>query len=336
MQSLGFIPLILILFSGSPAHAAGPALKDRLNRLYHQFTQELLPEQTLPSLDRFRIAALAYCKAKESRAPELNRTTRLAFVDYSESSARKRLYLFDYTARKLLSQSFATHAGASAGWIRFYEEDATGTLPYSKRLILHEGHLDEARFFSARPGSLESSLGLALADSIPYASPLWGDPALRITGLDGLLNATLKGRGVVFHSFDYSEEQVQRMGLAPLSEGCLMLPGIDETRKWIQDLKGALVLLFHERLTSPELNQNLLDEDRNTYEKLRQSLRPRLEAMATDLGWDPATLQAKINFYETKLKTNWLDRATETFELSRQGSKFIHVSLKDEERCFPD
>jgi preprotein translocase subunit Sec61beta len=340
MKALGFILHLLIcsvgLCSLGASAWAEPALEERIRHLYQEFRQTLSSEQTLPSFDHFRSGALAFCKAKESRAEGLTPATRLALVDYSESSAKKRLYLLDFSARRLVSQTYATHAGASAGWLHFYEEDETNSIPYPRRRILHFGDLSESRFFSARPGSRESSLGLALADSVTYASSLWGDPALRMNGLDGALNSSLKNRGVVFHSFNYADEQVVQMHMAPVSEGCLMFPGLDETRKWVEALKGALVLLFHERLVSSDLNQKIFNEDQETYGVLRNRMRIRLESMAQDLGWDSRTLQEKIQHYESKLKSNWLDRATETYELSRQGSQYIGTPLKEEANCFPE
>ena len=115
-----------------------------------------------------------------------------------------------------------------------------------------------------------------------------------------------------------------------------MFPGLDETRKWVEALKGAIVVLFHERLVSPELNERILREDLESYENFKSTLDSRLDGMAPEFGWDPITLQAKKRMYEEKLKSDWLDRAHETFELSRIGSRFIGMPIKEEARCFPE
>ena len=115
-----------------------------------------------------------------------------------------------------------------------------------------------------------------------------------------------------------------------------MFPGFDEARKWIGLLKGTLVALFHERLTDPEKNEALFREDLTRYDELKEKIQTRLSEMAVDLGWDSTLLRQKTTEYGARLKLDWLDRAIETHELAKKGSRYIGAPLTRESECFPD
>jgi hypothetical protein len=337
---LHLIPLSLLALSSARADTDS-LLKERLQVLYEGFAAQSDPLLVLPPFQEFETVARTWCKIQEARSLGMagsgsSKPGRLAWVDYSVPSDQKRLILYDFEKKRVVARTFATHGGASAGRLHFYEEDPSGRIPYSRRKVLSFGSISEARFFSPEHGSNESSLGVALADRESYVSPLWGDPALRLSGLDGGLNSTLRKRGVVFHSFPYVEEQVLKAKAAPVSEGCLMLPGLEETRKWIEELKGAFVVLYHERLISQDLNEQMHAEDLEVHQALLFEVKKRLHEIAIDFGWDERVVAEKTGFYEQRLRTEWLNRAEETYRLMKKGSRFVGAQLRDETRCFPE
>lgn len=308
------------------------SLGARIHSLYGEFSANTSPEVGMPPLESFELVARTVCKLREEYAT----ASKIAWVDYSLPSDQKRLILFDFDSRRVLARTFATHGSGSAGHLHFFEEDPSGGIPYSRRKVLGFGSISETRFFSLEPGSNQSSLGLALADPSSYVSPLWGDPALRMSGLEAGLNSTLRRRGVVFHSFSYHEDQVLRARASPLSEGCLMLPGVEEARKWIDELKNAFVVMFHERLISKNLNEESHEQDLEVHQALRLKVRERLQEMALDLGWSERLLAERTEAYDRKLEREWLNRANETYRLMRKGSRFVGAQLRDETRCFPE
>lgn len=123
---------------------------------------------------------------------ELAEAQILAVIDYSLPSTSPRLWVFDRQAHRLLFHTLVAH-GAGTGE-------------------------NEARHFSNRHGSRQSSLGLFRAAETYHGRNGF---SLRLDGLDSGINDQARSRAIVVHGAWYvSEAMVGQQGRLGRSWGC--------------------------------------------------------------------------------------------------------------------
>lgn len=157
-----------------------------------------------PQVLRLAVAAM-HC-AVTSGIPS---SQRLAVIDYSLPSTRRRLWIFDLADQRLLMRELVAHGRNSGG--------------------------NFAMHFSDRLGSLESSLGLYRT-----LGTYRGDNgySLRLQGIDEGFNNNALARAIVIHGAPYvSEAFAQREGRIGRSWGC---PAVSKrvAQRVINSLKG--------------------------------------------------------------------------------------------------
>jgi hypothetical protein len=116
----------------------------------------------------------------------------LAICDFSQGSAKKRLYIIDICNAQLLMNTYVAHGRNSGGVF--------------------------ATRFSNRPSSLQSSLGFFVTQNTYYGEH---GLSLRIAGLEAGFNDKALRRGIVVHGADYIEEKwLQSSKTMGRSYGC--------------------------------------------------------------------------------------------------------------------
>ncbi|WP_336368192.1 murein L,D-transpeptidase catalytic domain family protein [Marinobacter sp. C2H3] len=134
---------------------------------------------------------------------------RLAVIDFSLPSNRKRMWIFDLSSASLLIKDLVAH-GRASGSTRSTE-------------------------FSNREGSHKSSIGLFRASETYYGKHGY---SLRLDGLEPGINDQARERAIVIHGADYvSPKWVNRYGRIGRSLGC---PAVDNRiiEEVVDDLKG--------------------------------------------------------------------------------------------------
>jgi hypothetical protein len=133
----------------------------------------------------------------------------LTVIDYSLPSTEPRLWVFDVNSKRLLFNELVAHGKNSGGYL--------------------------TQFFSNRPGSLATSLGLFVTDS-PYIGS--NGYSLRLRGLDKGFNDRAWERAIVMHGASYvSNVTARALGRLGRSWGCpAVRPQV--ARKMIDTLKG--------------------------------------------------------------------------------------------------
>jgi hypothetical protein len=119
----------------------------------------------------------------------------LTVVDYSLPSTQRRMWVIDMQQYKVLHHTLVSHGTGSGD--------------------------NYARYFSNRPGSHMSSLGLMLTGDTYHGQ--YGR-SLILHGLDGKFNSNAFSRRIVVHAAHYVDERiVNRIGRLGRSFGCLAL-----------------------------------------------------------------------------------------------------------------
>ncbi len=141
----------------------------------------------------------------------------LTIIDYSLPSTQKRLYILDVKNQKLLKKTLVAHG-------------------------MNTGNL-QAEFFSNKPESLKSSLGLYITQETYYGKHGF---SLRIKGVSKGLNDNAEERAIVIHGADYvSFDFIENFGRIGRSYGCPALP-VDETDEIIDLIKnGSCLYIYH-------------------------------------------------------------------------------------------
>lgn len=140
----------------------------------------------------------------------------LSIVDFSQPSTRKRLYVIDLVARKLLFNTYVSHGRNS------------GDLLASK--------------FSNMNSSLQSSLGFYQTLGTYHGKH---GLSLRIRGLEKGFNDNALARSVVFHGADYvCEDFIRKTGRLGRSEGCPAVSN-DLSTPIIDVIKGGSCLFLY-------------------------------------------------------------------------------------------
>jgi hypothetical protein len=149
-----------------------------------------------------------------------NRITKsqyLTICDFSQSSAKKRLYIIDISNKKLLINTYVAH-GRNSGY-------------------------DFATQFSNIPESLQSSLGFYVtADTYVGSHGL----SLRVKGLEPGFNDKAYERTIVIHGAAYVDEARARAGIfMGRSYGCPAVPQ-KESSIIINTIKnGSCLFIYH-------------------------------------------------------------------------------------------
>ena len=145
-------------------------------------------------------------------------TRYLSVVDYSLSSNKKRLWIFDMTSKKVAFHSLVAH-GKNTG--------------------------DEfAKNFSNTEGSLQTSLGFFITENTYFGENGY---SLKLRGMDSGFNDAAMSRAIVMHGADYVSEnfaaQHKRIGR---SWGCPAVPR-ELADDIINSIKGKNVLFAYYR-----------------------------------------------------------------------------------------
>lgn len=189
--------LLSILFSSVFHNAIYAQTKDISYPTYlksgtidiHQ--KEALLSQKAPDINAqaLKTALQAYhCAAKQGHIKK----PYLTVIDYSLASNKPRLWTFDLHNNKLLFRTFVAH-GKNSGLLK-------------------------AKYFSDRPQSRQSSLGLFVTAE-QYAGS--HGASLRLNGLDQGFNGKARPRAIVIHGASYVSNQfLKKHGRLGLSWGC--------------------------------------------------------------------------------------------------------------------
>lgn len=191
--------------AGVPGDAADPAPNSALEAVAAR-------DGLRPAV--LRLALRAYARVA---AEGLARKPLLTVIDYSLRSREPRLWVLDLRAGTVLARELVAHGRGTGD--------------------------DEARRFSNRPGSLQSSLGTFLTGATYRGKH---GTSLRLKGLDRGLNDLAEARAIVVHGAEYvNREIVRQLGRLGRSQGCPALSRTAAPRviELIRD--GTVVFSYH-------------------------------------------------------------------------------------------
>ena len=165
--------------------------------------------------EAFAFAYNGYTKLEEEG--KLNKEGLITICDFSQSSRKKRLYLIDLKACKLLMNTYVAHGKNSGG--------------------------EFAKKFSNKPESLQSSLGFYKTKRTYYGTH---GLALTITGLEPGFNDKAERRKIVVHGSQYIGDNYLRWGgYMGRSFGCPAVP-MKYSKKLINTIKdGSCLFIYH-------------------------------------------------------------------------------------------
>ncbi len=171
----------------------------------------LYSEMNLGSFGLNRTAFFDACKGYEYLLTEnqIQRKGLLTICDYSQNSSKKRLYVLDLNAAKILFNTYVSHGRNSGD--------------------------DYATSFSNNTDSYKSSLGFLVT-----AETYIGDNgySLRLDGMEQGFNDNVRNRAIVMHGSDYVCGQRASKGvMMGRSFGCPAVPE-KEVKKIINCIKG--------------------------------------------------------------------------------------------------
>lgn len=148
---------------------------------------------------------------------KIRRDDVLSICDFSQSSKRRRLYIIDVEAQKLLMHTFVAHGRNSGS--------------------------EFARNFSNRPESHQSSLGFYVTRSTYYGEH---GLSLKIDGLERGINDKALARHIVVHGSDYvGKEFLKSNKMTGRSYGCPAVPK-EHAPKIIETIKqGSCLFIYH-------------------------------------------------------------------------------------------
>lgn len=167
------------------------------------------------SFDAFRAALTGYLNL--GYQDDLKNKSIVSIVDFTLPSTKKRLFVIDLAARKLLFNTYTSH-GKNSG-----ENIAVN--------------------FSNRPESHQSSMGFYVTAETYHGKHGY---SLRLEGKDASFNDNARSRAIVVHGAAYvSENFIKQYGRLGRSQGCPALP--QELSKEIIDVikDGSLLFLYH-------------------------------------------------------------------------------------------
>jgi L,D-transpeptidase catalytic domain len=162
----------------------------------------------LPAAARVDLTALTHAAERVGLRPEVLRLALrardrvvagglasrpvLTVIDYSLPSRERRLWVLDLAHARVLAHELVAHGRGTGD--------------------------DQARRFSNRPGSLQSSLGTFVTGPVYHGKH---GLTLRLRGLDPGLNDRAEARAIVMHGAPYVSEAVAaKLGRLGRSQGC--------------------------------------------------------------------------------------------------------------------
>jgi hypothetical protein len=191
--------------------ASAVSAPQTVNQLY----DSLKLDQLGLSKEAFTCAYKGYKKLLEKR--RLNKEGLLTICDFSQSSSRKRLYLIDLAACRLLMNTYVAHGRNSGG--------------------------EFARNFSNRPQSKQSSLGFYVTKQ-PYQGS--NGFSLNLAGMEEGFNDRAERRRIVVHGSDYIGDNFLRINSnMGRSFGCPVVPE-NYNEQLINIIKnGSCLFIYH-------------------------------------------------------------------------------------------
>ncbi len=167
----------------------------------------------LPNQDSFTKALEGYYQWKEKDQIQKD---ILTLIDFSLSSAEKRLWIIDLKNNTILLQSFVAHGKNS-------------------------GH-EYASKFSNKPKSHQSSLGFYATGETYFGKHGY---SMRLDGLEKGINDNARKRAIVIHSASYvSKDFIKKYSRLGRSLGCPALPK-DESKEIIDLIKDKSCLFIY-------------------------------------------------------------------------------------------
>jgi hypothetical protein len=183
--------------------------------LAHQLFDSLLLEQKGLTIEVLYLALKGHQELVEKGLVE--KENILSICDFSQSSRKKRLYVFDLNEKKLVLHTFVAH-GRNSG--------------------------DEfAKSFSNAPESHKSSLGFYVTDHSYFGEH---GLALRLKGVEKGFNDKAFQRAIVVHGSDYVNEQfIKKNRFMGRSFGCPAVP-FNVHKTLINTIKnGSSLFIYH-------------------------------------------------------------------------------------------
>ncbi|MCG2613123.1 murein L,D-transpeptidase catalytic domain family protein [Terrimonas sp. NA20] len=161
------------------------------------------------SEEAFTYACKGYENMLEKRL--IRKEGYLMICDFSQSSARKRMYIIDMENQELVKNTYVAHGKNSGG--------------------------EYARAFSNRNGSLQSSLGFYVTRQTYYGEH---GLSLRVNGVERGVNDKAYARAIVVHGANYIGSQKKGR-----SFGCPAVPQ-QESAEIINTMKdGHCIFIYH-------------------------------------------------------------------------------------------
>lgn len=198
---------------------------EEMERLYKTFSAA---NTTMPSLISFKNALTGYTKLVEENKLEKE---LLTIVDFSLSSAKKRMWILDMTTNKVLYNTHVAH-GKNTG-------------------------VKMATKFSNTVNSFQSSLGFYVTAETYYGK---NGLSLFIDGMEKGINSNARDRYVVIHGAAYANPDfIQKTGRLGRSLGCPAIPQA-LTKEVIELIKGKSALFIYHTDADYAKNSKYLNE----------------------------------------------------------------------------
>jgi hypothetical protein len=199
--ALLIISIIFILSSSTPPVATCQASEAGTKEpavAFEQYVQSLYETIGLKKrgldLDLFRYALIGYFNLKKKDA--IPKEGIISIIDFRKSCNESRFYVIDLTRQKVLYQTLVAHGR-------------------------HSGDI-YTRYFSNKPGSLQSSLGFFVTGDTYNGEYGY---SLYLYGMDEGFNDKAKARGIVIHGAHYVDRSIiKKYGKIGRSQGCPALP----------------------------------------------------------------------------------------------------------------
>jgi len=181
-----------------------------IKKLYSElgFSERLL------SLRAFRCSITAYYIALSEK--HIKKPYILTIIDYTKPSTKERLFVIDLKKRKILFKELVAHGKMSGN--------------------------KYARYFSNKPGSLKSSIGLYITLN-PYIGK--HGYSLRLRGLEKGFNDNAERRNIVMHGAWYVNRKMAKyLNWIGRSWGCPAV-SLQSAKKIIDIIKGGTALYIY-------------------------------------------------------------------------------------------
>lgn len=164
-----------------------------------------------------RVLELATKAQRKAQKLGIAQSPTLTIIDYSLPSTQRRLWVVDMAKKKIIYHTHVAHGSGSGG--------------------------NQAKVFSDKPGSYQSSLGLFVTGSTYQGKH---GLSLKLHGLEKGINGNAERRAIVVHGAHYVSEGIaKQMGRLGRSWGCPAL-NTKLSTPIIQTIKnGSLVFAYY-------------------------------------------------------------------------------------------